>query len=81
LLYLVTSILWILSTNYLWTFEALGNIFYIVWLTLGFGFLPFIIIITLYILGQEARAVLEKDYMSIGHSKEEARKLSKKRKK
>ncbi len=79
-LYLVVSELWILATNYLYGIPMLGNILYMAWLIMGFGFLPFIFIISLYILGEEARAALEEGYLKQGYSKEEARDLSKKNK-
>jgi len=77
-LYLVISVLWILAKDYLFTFPALGNILWILWLVMGFGFLPFIFVISLYILGKEARATLEKDLMKQGYSREEAKEMSKK---
>jgi hypothetical protein len=80
LIYSLVGLMYLISYNYLWALDIVSNIFYILWFVMGIGFLPFVIIITLYILGQEAKAVLEKDFMKQGYSREEARTLSKRRK-
>jgi len=80
LIYALIGICYLITHDYLWANLIIENILYIVWFIMGIGFLPFVIVITLYILGQEARAVLEKDYMAQGHSQDEAKKLSKKHK-
>jgi len=80
MLYALVGIIYLLASNYLWIVPIIGNIFYMVWFIMGIGFLPFVIILSLYILGQEARAALEQDYMKQGYSKEEARELSRKNK-
>ena len=80
ILYLIVSIIWILADNYLWSFEMLGNVLFIAWFIMGIGFLPFIIIVSLVILGKEAKAVLEQGYIKQGYSPEEARELSRKNK-
>jgi hypothetical protein len=79
LLYALIGICYLLANNYLWNDIIIANILYIVWFIMGIGFLPFIIILTLYILGQEARAVLEKDFLKQGYSKEDARALSRRK--
>ena len=80
ILYLIISIIWILSANYLWAFPMLGNVLFIIWLIMGFGFLPFIIVVSLVMLGKEATAALEQGYIKQGYSPEEARELSRKNK-
>ena len=79
-LYLIISVLWILSTNYLYTFPALESIFWILWLVMGFGFLPFVFVVSLYVLGKEAQLAMQEDLIRQGYSKEEAKKLSKRKK-
>lgn len=79
-LYLVLSVIWILSKNYLWTFPMLENVLFMAWFIMGIGFLPFVFVISLYILGKEAKASLEEDYVKQGYSREEARELSRKNK-
>jgi len=79
-LYLVISVIWILSANYLYTFPMLGNVLYVAWLVMAFGFLPFVIAVSLYIMGKAAEATLEQDYLKQGYSKEDARELSRKKK-
>jgi hypothetical protein len=78
-IYLIVGFVFLLSKYYLWTTPLFENIFYIIWFIMGIGFLPFIIIITLYILGHETRAVLEKNYMAQGYSKEDAKNMSKRK--
>lgn len=80
LIYAIIGIVYLIANNYLWAEPVIGNILYIIWFILGIGFLPFVMIVTLYILGQEARAVLEKNYLKQGYSREESKALSKKRK-
>jgi len=79
-LYLVISVLWILSMNYLWTFPALEGILFMAWLIMGVGFLPFVFVVSLYILGKEAKAALEENYVKQGYTRAEAKELSKKNK-
>lgn len=79
LLYLLVGFLYLMSKYYLFTTPIFESIFYISWFVMGIGFLPFVIVLTLYILGQEAKAVLKKDYMSQGYNEDEARELSKKK--
>ena len=79
-LYLILSVLWILTKYYLWAFPMLESTLYMAWFIMGIGFLPFIMVVSLYILGQEAKAVLEQNYIKQGHTPEEARELSRKNK-
>jgi len=78
--YAIIGFIYLLAYNFLWFTTIFTNILYMIWFIMGIGFLPFVIIITLYILGQEARAVLEKDYMNQGYSRDEAKTLSKRKK-
>lgn len=80
ILYALMGIVYLLASNYLWVVPIIGNILYIVWLIMGYGFLPFVIVLSLYILGQEARAALEQNYMDQGYTRDEARELSRKNK-
>jgi hypothetical protein len=78
--YLLLGLFYIISMNYLWQIPIFESVFYITWFVMGIGFLPFVIIVTLYILGQEARAVLERNYIKQGYSSVEAKSLSRRRK-
>ncbi|MDD4110151.1 MAG: hypothetical protein PHS54_01205 [Clostridia bacterium] len=80
LIYALMGILFILAGDFLWATPIIENVLYIVWFVMGIGFLPFVIVLSLYILGQEARAALEEDYMKQGYTRDEARDLSKKNK-
>lgn len=79
LLYLLIGFLYLISKYYLYMAPIFENIFYITWFIMGVGFLPFVIVLTLYILGQEAKAVLKRDYMGQGYNEDEARELSKRK--
>jgi hypothetical protein len=79
LLYALFGFLYLLSHAYLWNLIIFEKIFYITWFVMGVGFLPFVIIITLYILGQEAKAVLKKNYVNQGYTRDEADELSRKK--
>ena len=47
---------------------------------MGFGFMPFIIIVSLYIVHKGIKDNLEKEFISQGYTKEEAHEMSKRRK-
>lgn len=79
-LYLIISVLWILAKSYLWAQPMLEGILFMAWFIMGIGFLPFIMVISMVILGKEAKAVLEQKYIKQGYSPEEARDLSRKNK-
>lgn len=79
LLYLTVAFLWILSMNYLQAIPLFESIFYIIWFVMGVGFLPFVIIVSLVILGKEAKAALEQGYVDQGYSRQEAKELSRKK--
>jgi hypothetical protein len=68
---------WEFSSNYLWSSSALASIFWILWLVLAFGFLPFIIGISVYIIGKGVKDNLYKEFVGQGHSPEEAREMAK----
>lgn len=80
LVYSIMGVCYLIASDYLWASPIIENIVYIVWFVMGVGFLPFIIVLSLYILGQEARAALEEDYIRQGHTREEARELSRQKK-
>lgn len=80
LIYALMGILYLITGDFLWATPIIANILYIVWFIMGVGFLPFVIILSLYILGQEAKASLEQDYMKQGYTRDEAKELSKKSK-
>ncbi len=80
LLYLLLGFVYLMSKSYLYSTIIFEKIFYILWFVMGIGFLPFVIIVTLYILGQEAKAVLTKNYVNQGYSRDEADEMSKKHK-
>jgi hypothetical protein len=76
LVYALMGIFYLIANNFLWVMPIVSNILYIIWFVMGIGFLPFAIVLSLYILGQEARATLEHDYMKQGYSRDESRELS-----
>lgn len=80
LLYVLMGVGYLVALNFLWATPIFESILYIVWFVMGIGFLPFVIVLSLYILGQEATAALEEDFVKQGYSREEARELSRKHK-
>jgi hypothetical protein len=79
-LYLIMSFLWLLTKTYLIGIPALESIMFMAWFIMGIGFLPFVFVVSIYILGKEAKAALEQNYIKQGYTPEEARELSKKNK-
>lgn len=79
LIYALIGICYLLAGDYLWASPIVENILFIVWLVMGVGFLPFIIVLSMYLLGQEAMAVLEEGYIKQGYSREDAKELSRKK--
>ena len=71
---------WLFSSSYLWLTPIIASIFWILWLVMGFSFLPFIIIVSLIIINQGVQENLIKDYVSQGYNRHDAMELSKKRK-
>lgn len=80
LIYAIVGIGYLLARDYLWAAPIFAKILYLSWFVLGIGFLPFAIIISLYILKQESRAVLESNYLKQGYTPDEARELSRRHK-
>jgi len=80
ILYSLVGIIYLISYNYLWAVPIVGNIFYIIWLIMGVSLLPFIFIVSLYLMGQEAKATLEEGYVKQGYTRDEAKELAKKNK-
>lgn len=80
LLFSTFFLLWVFSKNYLFDIEILERVFWIAWLVLSILFFPFIIGISSYLLKQQAEALLEEDLVKQGYTKEEAREMSKRRK-
>jgi hypothetical protein len=78
LLFSVFFLLWLVSKNYLYDLPILESVFWIIWLVLSILFFPFIIIISAYILKKQAEALMEKDFVQQGYTREEARDMSKK---
>jgi hypothetical protein len=78
-LFCIFFLSWLISSNFLFTIPILTSIFWILWLVLAFGFLPFIAIISFYIIGRGIQDNLLKEYMSQGYSKEEAKGFLRKR--
>jgi len=76
-LYTLMGITYLLAKGFLWAMPIVEKVLYIVWFVMGIGFFPFIIVISLYILGQEAKAVLQNNLIKEGYSRDEARELSK----
>lgn len=80
LLFSVFFLLWIFSKNYLFDVPILESVFWVIWLILSVMFFPFIIIVSSYILKQQAEALLEGDYVKQGYTRSEAQEMSKKHK-
>jgi amino acid transporter len=78
LLFSVFFLLWLVSKNYLYDLPILESVFWIIWLILSILFFPFIIIVSAYILKKQAEALMEKDFVQQGYTREEARDMSKK---
>ena len=70
---------WLFSSNYLYDTPIIGSIFWILWLIMAYGFFPFIIIVSIYIIGKGVEDNLVKEYVSQGYTKEEASEMSKKK--
>jgi len=81
LIYGLVGIGYLLASDFLWSTPIVASILYIIWFIMGAGFLPFVIILSLYILGQEAKEIATQNYMKQGYSREDAGELSKKSKK
>jgi len=79
-LFIIFLVCWNYSYNYLWQTQILVSIFWILWMIMGFGFMPFIIIVSLYIVHKGIKDNLEKEFISQGYTKEEAHEMSKRRK-
>ena len=79
-LFCIFFISWYFSVNYLWAAPILTSIFWILWFTMGVCFLPFIIILSIYIIGKGVKENLEREFVGQGYSREEAKDMSKRRK-
>ncbi len=78
LLFSVFFLLWLLSKNYLYDIPLLESVFWIIWIVLAGLFFPFVIGVSAYILKKQAEALMEKDFVQQGYTREEARDMSKK---
>lgn len=78
-LFSIFFISWLYSNNYLWQTPILASIFWILWLIMGSGFLPFIFIVGTYIVGKGIKDNLFKQYKMQGYTDEEAREMAKSR--
>jgi len=76
-LFCIFFIAWLFSSDYLWATPILTSIFWILWFTMAIGFLPFLIIISVYIIGKGVKENLIKEYTSQGFTREEAKGLIK----
>jgi hypothetical protein len=72
---------WLFSDNYLYQTPILASVFWIIWLILAICFFPFIIGVSGYILKLQAEALMMDEYTSQGYSKEDAKSLTKARRK
>jgi hypothetical protein len=70
---------WLFASNYLWQTPIIESIFWIVWLTLSIMFWPFIIFISIIILGKEAEQLLAEGYQKKGYSREDSLSLAKRK--
>lgn len=77
LLFSLSFLLWIVSNNYLYDVPLLASSFWIIWIILGAMMLPFVVLISSYILKKEAESLMEEDLMGQGYTREDAREQSK----
>ena len=72
---------WLFSDNYLWQTPILASVFWIIWLILAICFFPFIIGVSGYILKLQAEALMVSEYVDQGYSPQDAKSLTKARRK
>jgi len=76
-LFCIFFVSWLYSTNYLWSTPIIASIFWILWLVMAFGFFPFILVISVYIIKRGVQDNLMKEYQSQGYTKDEALDMTK----
>lgn len=79
MLFTLVFITWLFMTNYFSQFAILGNILWILWLILGFGFLPFIAGLSFYIILRGFNQKNIESLQTMGYTRDEATALSKNR--
>lgn len=72
MLFGIFFILWQFAVNYLWDTPLLGSIFWILWLVLAIGFLPFVIFIAWYIIQEGFKEAEVTRHMDMGYTRKEA---------
>ena len=78
-LFAIFFIFWQFAVNYLWNTPLLGSIFWVLWLVLAIGFLPFVIFLSWYIIQKGFEDVEVNRFMEMGYTKEQALSMRKKR--
>lgn len=68
---------WLFSSYYLYGTPVLSSIFWILWLIMAIGFLPFVFIVPSYILKKAVFDNLVAEYSKQGYSPEEAKEMAK----
>lgn len=68
---------WYFADNYAWEIPMLASTLWILWIFMGIMFLPFIIIISSWLMGKTANEKNFKTFMGMGYTKDEALSLSK----
>lgn len=81
MLFCLMFVSWLFTDNYLYDTPILASIFWIIWLILSIIFWPFIILVSGYLLKLQAEALMVQDYQKQGFSKEDAKELSKQKRK
>lgn len=81
MLFCLMFVSWLFTDNYLYDTPILASIFWIIWLILSIVFWPFIILVSGYLLKLQAEALMVQDYQKQGFSKEDAKELSKQKRK
>ena len=79
-LFFTIYLMWIFSYSYLYDFDLLVNTLWIFWLLLGFGFLPFLFIIGLYIFINSWNYDERQKLINMGYTDKEAKTLTRNKK-
>jgi len=78
-IFALSFILWLISNDYLYSIPILASIMWILWITLGIMFFPFIIVLGGYLLKKQAEALMVDEYVSQGYTRKESLDMSKRR--
>jgi hypothetical protein len=79
LLFSLSFVFWSFSKNYLYEVQILESVFWLVWLVLGILFVPFLVIVSGYILKKEAESLMVNEYQKQGYNKSDSQEMAKSR--